>query len=108
MRARPAGFPCRPLRSTLASRGGGSSWPRRHPPCSRWARPSRPTPRPPVRPVDAVTNREVDAVEEARGKKGLLVAFICNHCPFVKHIRQELVRVAHETLDRGLAVLAVN
>jgi len=66
------------------------------------------TPLPAVRLVDAVTNREVDAVEEARGKKGLLVAFICNHCPFVKHIRQELVRVAHEALDRGLAVLAVN
>jgi peroxiredoxin len=66
------------------------------------------TPLPGFRLVDARTNRPVDAAEEARGKKGLLVAFICNHCPFVVHIRQELVRVAHEALDRGLAVLAVN
>jgi peroxiredoxin len=63
---------------------------------------------PPLRLADAVTGRTVDAAEESRGKKGLLVAFICNHCPFVKHIRRELVRVAHAALDRGLAVLAVN
>jgi thiol-disulfide isomerase/thioredoxin len=57
---------------------------------------------------DAVTGSVVDAAEAARGKKGLLVAFICNHCPFVRHIRKELVRVAHAALDEGLAVLAVN
>jgi hypothetical protein len=63
---------------------------------------------PPLRLIDAVTDRTVDAAQEARGKKGLLVAFICNHCPFVKHIRCELLRVAHDALDRGFAVLAVN
>jgi thiol-disulfide isomerase/thioredoxin len=66
------------------------------------------TPAPALRLTDAVTGRTVDAAEEARGKKGLLVAFICNHCPYVKHIRRELVRVAHVALDQGLAVLAVN
>jgi hypothetical protein len=66
------------------------------------------TPAPPLRLADAVTGRMVDAVEAARGKKGLLVAFICNHCPFVKHVRKELVRVAHAALDQGFAVLAVN
>ena len=66
------------------------------------------TPLPPFRLVDAATGRTVDAADAARGKKGLLVAFICNHCPYVQHIRRELVRVAHAALDRGLAVLAVN
>ncbi len=66
------------------------------------------TPLPPLRLLDAITGRVVDAAEVARGKKGLLVAFICNHCPFVKHIRKELVRVAHAALDQGFAVLAVN
>lgn len=66
------------------------------------------TPLPPLRLVDAATGRTVDAAEEARGRKGLLVAFICNHCPYVKHIRGELVRVAHAALDQGFAVLAVN
>ena len=66
------------------------------------------TPLPGLRLIDVVTNREVDAAQVARGKKGLLVAFLCNHCPFVKHIRAELVRVAHDALDRGFAVVAVN
>ncbi len=63
---------------------------------------------PPLRLADAVSGRAVQAAEEARGKKGLLVAFICNHCPYVKHIRKDLVRVAHAALDQGFAVLAVN
>jgi hypothetical protein len=66
------------------------------------------TPAPGLRLADTVTGDVVDAAEAARGKKGLLVAFICNHCPFVRHIRKELVRVAHAALDQGLAVLAVN
>jgi thiol-disulfide isomerase/thioredoxin len=66
------------------------------------------TPLPSFHLPDAVTGRTVDAAELARGKKGLLVAFICNHCPYVKHIRSELVRVSHEAIDQGLAVVAVN
>jgi len=66
------------------------------------------TPLPDLRLTDAVTGRETDAAELARGKKGLLVAFICNHCPFVKHIRGEFIRLAHTALDQGFAVVAVN
>lgn len=54
---------------------------------------------------DAVTGEVVDVTG---GKKGTLVAFICNHCPYVVHIRGELVKVAHEAIDRGLAVVAIN
>jgi peroxiredoxin len=42
------------------------------------------------------------------GAHGTLVMFICNHCPYVVHIRAELVRVAHEALDRGFGVVAIN
>jgi len=38
----------------------------------------------------------------------LLVMFICNHCPYVIHIRDELVQFAREYGDRGLAVVAIN
>ena len=40
--------------------------------------------------------------------RGLLVAFICNHCPFVKHIRAEFAQFANEYQARGLAVVAIN
>ena len=39
---------------------------------------------------------------------GLLVAFICNHCPFVKHLRYGLAEFARECQARGLAVVAIN
>jgi peroxiredoxin len=66
------------------------------------------TPLPSLRLTDAVSGKVVDASELARGKKGLLVAFICNHCPYVQHVLAELVRASHEALDQGFAVVAVN
>lgn len=38
----------------------------------------------------------------------LLVAFICNHCPFVIHIQSALAQMAHEYQQRGVAVVAIN
>jgi thiol-disulfide isomerase/thioredoxin len=39
--------------------------------------------------------------------RGLLVAFLCNHCPFVKHIADAFADFAREYGERGLAVVAV-
>jgi hypothetical protein len=63
---------------------------------------------PAIRLVNAVDGGAVDVNAASKGKKGALVLFICNHCPFVVHIRAELVKVAHEALDRGIAVFAIN
>jgi peroxiredoxin len=46
--------------------------------------------------------------EEVRDAPALLVAFICHHCPFVRHIRPEFARVAREYQARGLAIIAIN
>lgn len=40
--------------------------------------------------------------------KGLLVAFICNHCPYVKQLKAEFATFATEYQARGLAVVAIN
>ena len=40
--------------------------------------------------------------------KGVLVAFICPHCPFVRHIRTVFSRLATEAQQRGIAVIGVN
>ena len=42
-----------------------------------------------------------------KGSKALLVAFICKHCPFVKHIRQEFSRFARDYEAKGLKVVAI-
>jgi len=41
------------------------------------------------------------------GAQALLVAFICKHCPFVRHIRQEFSRFATEYTAKGLRVVAI-
>jgi peroxiredoxin len=66
------------------------------------------TPLPSVRLPDTVGGKVIDLAEVARGKRGTLVMFICNHCPYVIHIRRGLVATAHEALDHGFAVLAIN
>ena len=39
---------------------------------------------------------------------GLLVVFMCNHCPFVKHIQEELARSVKRYQAKGLAVVAIS
>ena len=43
----------------------------------------------------------------ARGKNGLLVMFICNHCPYVKSIRERLVRDTLELQQHGINSIAI-
>jgi peroxiredoxin len=40
--------------------------------------------------------------------KPLLVLFICNHCPFVIHIRQQLAQIGRDYLPKGIGIVAIN
>ena len=42
------------------------------------------------------------------GKKALVVIFMCNHCPFVKHIGHKLAQVAQEYLARDLGFIGIS
>ena len=56
---------------------------------------------------DAVSGRTVTE-RDARGPKGTLVMFICNHCPFVKHVMPELDRIGASYAGQGIGVVAIN
>ncbi len=43
-----------------------------------------------------------------KSEKATLVMFICNHCPYVKHVQHELVRLAHDYQPKGVAVIAIS
>lgn len=43
-----------------------------------------------------------------RGARALLIAFICNHCPYVKHLQQAFVELAKEYQQRGVAFVAIS
>lgn len=40
--------------------------------------------------------------------RGLVVAFLCPHCPYVRHVRGEFARVARDLQGRGISVIAIN
>jgi peroxiredoxin len=53
-------------------------------------------------------NGKAVALADLRDARGLVVAFICNHCPFVKHVRSEFSRFARDYQPKGVAVVAIN
>jgi len=55
---------------------------------------------------DVVGGSEVDS-EALRDAPALLVMFICNHCPYVRHVREELARLGTDYAPRGVAVVAI-
>ena len=48
------------------------------------------------------------SLAELKGEKGTLVAFICNHCPYVKAIIDRLVKDAQTLQKEGINVVAIN
>ena len=64
------------------------------------------TPAPDFRLPD--TDGKMVARDDFTDAPALLVMFICNHCPFVKHIRAGLAQVARDYQTRGLAIVAIS
>ncbi len=46
-------------------------------------------------------------LRDVAGGTGLLVMFICNHCPFVIHVRDELARIGRDAQGKGVGVAAI-
>ena len=46
-------------------------------------------------------------LQDCKGERGLLVMFICNHCPYVKAVRERIVRDTRELLEHGIKSVAI-
>lgn len=57
--------------------------------------------------TDVVTGEAISLATFAE-KKALLVMFICRHCPYVKHVQSELVKLAKDYQNSALAILAIS
>ena len=64
------------------------------------------TPAPPFELPD-VTG-EMVSIDDYAAAPALLVMFICNHCPFVKHVRDELARLGRDYTARGVGIVAIS
>ena len=53
------------------------------------------------------TDGDIWTLEKCKGEKGLLVMFICNHCPYVKAILDRIVRDTRELRDLGMNSVAI-
>lgn len=56
---------------------------------------------------DVVSGNKI-GLEDFPNAKGFMIAFICNHCPFVQLIRHEFARYGREYSAKGIAVIAIN
>jgi len=54
------------------------------------------------------TNGKTVSLSHFQSAPALLVIFMCNHCPYVKHIRAGLAQLARDYLPKGVAVLGIN
>lgn len=50
----------------------------------------------------------VMGLEAVRGEKGLVVMFLCNHCPYVVHVNPEIVRLAREYQAKGIGFVGIS
>ena len=57
--------------------------------------------------LDTVSGEYLN-LKKLKGLKGTIIMFICNHCPFVKHVNPELVRLARDYSDRGIGIIAIS
>jgi peroxiredoxin len=57
--------------------------------------------------IDAVTTNP-ESLSSIQGKKGTVIMFICNHCPFVKHVNEELVRLCNDYRVTGFGFVAIS
>ena len=62
---------------------------------------------PDFRLPDTLSDKEI-SLGELRSDIATLIMFICNHCPFVKHIQTELVRLAQDYQPKGITLVAIS
>jgi peroxiredoxin len=54
------------------------------------------------------TDGTIVSLDDFRGAAGLLVVFLCNHCPYVQHVRHELAHLVKEYQGKQIAAVGIN
>ena len=54
------------------------------------------------------TNGKTVSLDDFKDQHALVVIFMCNHCPYVKHIREGLAQLARDYVPRGAAIVGIN
>jgi thiol-disulfide isomerase/thioredoxin len=57
--------------------------------------------------VDVISGKKKE-LSSFKAAKSTVIMFICNHCPYVKHVNKELTRLANDYLPKGVNFIAIN
>jgi peroxiredoxin len=58
--------------------------------------------------LKGTNSNEWFSFSDLKGEKGTLVLFICNHCPYVRHVIAEIVMIANDYRVQGIGVIAIS
>lgn len=56
---------------------------------------------------DTISGRP-SSIDELKSEKATVIMFICNHCPFVKHVNKGIVSLANDYLPKGISFIAIS
>ena len=56
---------------------------------------------------DTVSGKQL-ALDNVKGETATMFMFICNHCPFVKHVNEEIVRLGNDYKNKGIGFVAIS
>src|SRR5688572_30572223 len=62
---------------------------------------------PPFKLRDTISDKEIQ-LSDLASDKATVIAFICNHCPYVKHIQPKLVEIASNYQAKGVSFIAIS
>ncbi len=65
------------------------------------------TPAPKFQLEDLISGETITP-DAAAGPRGLLVMFVCRHCPYVKHVQDELAKIGNDYDDQGIGIVAIS
>lgn len=56
---------------------------------------------------DVVSEKKV-SLNDVKSTTATVVMFICNHCPYVKHVQQQITQLANDYISKGISFVAIN
>lgn len=57
--------------------------------------------------IDTISNKNL-SLHGLKGNRATVIFFICNHCPFVIHVNEELVKIANDFNEKGISFIAIS
>ena len=56
---------------------------------------------------DTINGKQL-SLDDIKGETATMIMFICNHCPFVKHVNEELVKLGNDYKNKGVGFVAIS